>query len=223
MAYRTEDFARGEEGREQEREESILSLPRLNPYGDYPKQIGPLSVHRDLESLSLRRENAGGLGVEVYIFFAVAMLAITLIGFLGMMQGGQSAQATGSVEATRAFSPTTNHFALFWIIGILALLVGVPLYIKKSYGAALIFLFDKESGYLYENKKRLVSLRRVECIAIRETKDPDDRYLYLLEVLHTDGYELLIYNGYEERELLSLAGEVAGFLNCRLKYTGVKS
>ncbi|MBC7806639.1 MAG: hypothetical protein H7145_10855 [Akkermansiaceae bacterium] len=222
MAYRTEEFARGD-GERGNMDEFSLPLTRLNPYGDYPKLIGPLSLERDLETLSVRRENAGGLGVEVYIFFAIAMLAITLIGFLGMMQGGQSAQATGTMEATRSFAPTNNHFALLWIIGIVCLLVGVPLYIKKAYGAALVFLFDKKSDYLYENKIRVAPLHRVECIAIRETKDPDDRFLYLLEVLHTDGHELLLYNGYEERHVMTLASEIAGFLNCRTKYTGVKT
>ncbi|MBC8134669.1 MAG: hypothetical protein H8F28_02125 [Fibrella sp.] len=222
MAYRTEEFARDEEDREHGNE-FALPLTRLNPYGDYPKQVGPLTVERSLETLSIRRENAGGLGVEVYIFFAIAMLAITLIGFLGMMQGGQSAQATGTVEAARTFAPTNNHFALFWIIGIVCLLVGVPLYIKKAYGAALVFMFDKKTDYLYENKTTVAPLHRVECVAIRETRDPDERFLYLLEVLHTDGHELLLYNGYEERHVLTLASEIAGFLNCRTKYTGIKA
>ncbi len=222
MAYRTEDFAR-DENDQQNRELLAMTIGRLNPYGDYPRQVGPLTIERDPDSLSIRRENAGGLGVEVYIFFAIAMLAITLIGFLGMIQGGQSAQATGTVEATRSFSPTNNHFALLWLLGILCLLVGVPLYIKKAYGAALVFRFDKRSDFLFENKARVAPLHRVECVAIRETKDPDDRFLYMLEVLHTDGHELLLYNGYEERHVLTLASEIAGFLGCRTKYTGVKT
>ena len=220
MAYRTEDFAR--ENDHEEPDDFVLPLERLNLYADYPKKVGQVFMERDLETLSLRRENAGGLGIEAYIFFAIAMVAITFIGFMGMMQGGQAAQATGSVAVSRAISPTTNHFALLWVIGIAALAVGVPLYIKKAYGAALVFTFNKASGYLLENGKRVVSLRRIEGIAIRETKDPDDRYLYLLEVLHTDGYELLLYNGYEERDAMTLATEIAGFLDCRVKYTGVK-
>lgn len=222
MAYRTEDFARDEEEHEN-RDGFSLPLSRLDPYSDYPKQVGPLSIERDLETLSVRRENAGGLGVEVYIFFAIAMLAITIIGFLGMMQGGQSAQARGTLEVARTVAPTNNHFALFWIIGIVCLLVGVPLYVKKAYGAALVFLFDKKSDYLYENKTKIAPLHRVECIAIRETRDPDKRFLYLVEVCHTDGHELLIYNGYEERHVLTLANEIAGFLDCPTKYTGVKA
>lgn len=222
MAYHTEDVARDDDGRE-EPDPFSLPMTRLNLYGDYPKQIGPLAVERDLESLSIRRENAGGLGVEAYIFFAIAMIAITFIGFMGMMQGGQSAQATGTVEVTRTFAPTNNHFALLWIVGIACLIIGVPLYVRKMYGAALVFLFDKRSDFLYENKNRVAPLHRIECIAIRETRDPDERYLYLLEVLHTDGHELLIYNGYDERQVLTLASEIAGFLNCRTKYTGVKT
>ena len=221
MAYHTESVSRDDEGDENQNE-FLLPLSRLNPYGDYPKPIGPLTLHRDLETLSIRRENAGGLGVEAYIFFAVAMIAITFIGFLGMMQGGQSAQSMGTVEVTRTFAPTNNHFALLWIIGIFCLLVGVPIYIKKAYGAALVFLFDKKSDFLYENKTKIAPLHRVECIAIREVRDPDERFLYLLEVSHTDGHQVLIYNGYEERHVLTLANEIADFLNCRTKYTGVK-
>ncbi len=219
MATRTEEY----ENENGEAAFAALPLGYLNPYADYPKQIGHLSVERTLETLSLRRENAGGVGVEAYALFGLAMLAITLIGFLGMMQGGQSAQATGTIAAGRALAPTTNHFALFWIVGVIALFVGIPWYLKKAYGAALVFCFDKESGQLSENKKPVVPLRRIESVAIRETKDPDDRYLYLLEVLHTDGYELLIYNGYDERDVMHLAGEVAGFLDCRTKFTGVKA
>ncbi|MBC8141634.1 MAG: hypothetical protein H7Y38_09370, partial [Armatimonadetes bacterium] len=206
-------------------EASFAALPfgYLNPYADYPKQIGHLNVERTLETLTFRRENAGGVGMEAYALFGLAMLAITLIGFMGMMQGGQAAQATGTIAAGRALAPTTNHFALFWIIGVVALFVGIPLYLKKAYGTAHVFCFDKAAGQLTENKKPIVPLRRIEGVAIRETKDPDDRYLYLLEVLHTDGYELLVYNGYDERDTLRLAEEIAGFLDCRMKFTGVKA
>ena len=153
MTNRTQESVGGEE----QPEPVVPMLSRLDPYADYPKSIGSLTVERNLEMLSLRRENAGGLGIEAYIFFAIAMLAITIIGFMGMMQGGQSAQALGSSAVPRAFSPTNNHFALLWLISVLSLIVGVPIYIKKAYGAALIFTFDKSSGYLLENKKQSCS------------------------------------------------------------------
>ena len=223
MATRTEDSARDSENENGEAAFAALPLGYLNPYADYPKQMGHLTVDRTLETLSLRRENAGGVGIEAYLLFGLAMLAITILGFLGMVESGQSAQATGTVEASRALAPTTNHFALFWIIGVIGLFVGIPWYLKKAYGAAHTWTFDKAAGQLSENKRNAVPLRRIECVAIRETKDPDDRYLYLLEVLHTDGYELLLYNGYEERDVMRLAQEIAGFLDCRTKFTGVKA
>jgi hypothetical protein len=220
MTDHTEDHAGGEE--ESEGEDRSLPLPRLNPYGDYPKVVGPLTVERTLDSLSLRRENAGGLGWEAYVFFGIAMLAITLIGFMGMMQGDATVRTQGLQQTPHAFSPTNNHFALLWIITVILLLVGVPIYIKKAYNAALIFQFDKAAGALFENKRRIVPLRRIEHIAIKESRDPDDRYLYLLQVIHSDGYDFLIYNGYEEREVMILASEIAGFLDCRTRFTGTK-
>ena len=212
-----------ESAREELGDAADYALPRFDPYADYPKKVGQVFVERTLETLAVRRENAGGLGIEAYLLFALAMLAITLIGFMGMMQGAQSAQATGSLDVARAVAPTNNHFALLWLVGIGLLAVGIPIYIKKAYGASLTFVFDKESGFLTENAKNIVPLRRIEGMAIRETKDPDDRYLYLLEVLHTDGYELLIYNGYEERDVMTLASEIASFLDCRTKFTGIKA
>lgn len=218
MAYHTDSYESGGEDRE-DYDDLMLSLPRLTYNGDYPKQYGPIEVIRDFDSLSLRRENQGGLGWESYLFFAIAMLSITILGILSVVENNQNIRINDP-NPVQVSIASHNQFAILWLFAVVLMMVGIPLYVKKAYRAALVFKFDHNSGWLYENKKRITPLRRIEYIAIREAKDTDGRYLYLLQVIHTDGYELLLHNGYDEREVLNLAKEICSFTGYRTKYTG---
>jgi hypothetical protein len=61
-------------------------------------------------------------------------------------------------------------------------------------------------------------LNRVEYLRVSEEKDPDEKYLYFLRISHSDGQEMLLHNGYEEREVLNLANELASFLEIDIKW-----
>jgi hypothetical protein len=149
----------------------------------------------------------------------MAMFAVTLIGFLAVIQSDAPVRIGGAIDRIPVVAAGQNHFTFLWIIGIAMMLIGVPVYVGRAYRAALTFTFDKQAGVLRENNLRIVGLSRIEYVNIRETTDSDGRYLYLLRISHTDGHEVLLYNGYDEREVLHLASEIASFLECRTKYS----
>jgi len=217
MAYRTDsEISDPQEGRQ-----SPDALPPA-AFAAYPKHIGGLEIRRDGAALQFRRENAGGLGWEAYIFFGIAMLAVTLLGLLSVVHNGNEGGGMNAAESANMSLPVQNHFAVLWVLGIVALLGGVPFYVKKAYRAAHVFTWNKLTDTFGENDRRIASLKRIEYVTIREAKDPDSRYLYLLLVVHTDGHEQMVFNGYDEREVMTLASEIAGFCACRTRFTTTK-
>ncbi len=180
------------------------------PGDDYPKKVGPFEVHRDGYQLSLRLQDAqGGFGWGGCLLFAFTMFFVLVLGVLSVLQteriGG------GPANPAHALVPTENHFGFLWLFSSLAMFVAVPLYVRRTYRGTLTFSFDRATDGFYRNNRLVCPMRRVECLRLCESHDPDGQYLYLLELCFGDGEHCLLHNGYEEREVMNLANEIASF------------
>jgi hypothetical protein len=187
------------------------AAPPADPDLPPARRVGPFEVERDGYMLTLRLPNQGGFGATGCLLFASTMFFILVLGVLSVIQTERD--GGGPATPTHAFVPTENHFGFLWLFATVGMFVAVPLYVRRSYRASLNFSFDRATDGFYRNSTRLCALRKVESVRIRETKDPDDRYLYLLEVCHSDGCEVMLHNGYDEREVMNIANEIATFIH----------
>jgi hypothetical protein len=179
-------------------------------------RVGPYNVIHSADELSLNLENRGELSVSGCLYFGAAMAAILVMGCIGVLQTIEKTPL--HEEPSKFFSPSQNHFGFLWLFGIVLMLVFIPYYVIKSYKAALVFTFRKSDDAFLRDNRLVTRLRKVEFFRIEETKDPDGRYLYLLNIVYNDGQEMLLHNGYDEREIMNLANELSAFLSCPVRW-----
>jgi hypothetical protein len=177
-------------------------------------RVGPFDVRNSASELVLRLENRGELNAQGCGVFAVTMTVVMLMGFLSLLHVADTGGSFADPAATLA--PTRNHFGFLWIVSSVMMLALVPLYVIKAYRSALVFAFRKSDNTFRKDNRVVSRLSRIEHVSLRETKDPDSRYLYLLHVIYGDGNQLLLHNGYEEREIMNLANEISAFVGCRV-------
>jgi hypothetical protein len=177
-------------------------------------RVGPFDVRNNAGELTLRLENRGELSGKGCALFAVTMTAVMILGFLSILQTLETGGNYG--DPSRAFTPTKNHFGFLWVLSTLMMLVLIPLYVVKAYRSALVFSFRKSDNTFRRDNRVVSKLSRIENVRIAESKDPDSHYLYLLHLCYGDGYEMLLHNGYDEREVMNLANEISVFVGCKV-------
>ena len=180
-----------------------------------PRRVGPFDIVETAECLTLRLENRGELGIKGCFFAAAMMLGLLCLGVLSVVQTAEKSRM-GMDDPSRLLAPTHNHFGFLWMLGLLVLFVGLPFYVVRCYRSALVFSFDRAGDAFYRDKRKVCRLRRMEYMRIRETRDPDNKYLYLLDAVYNDGEEMMLHNGYDEREIMNLANEIGAFARCRV-------
>lgn len=180
-------------------------------------KVGPYDVVHSADELSLNLANRGELSVPGCLLFVMAMVAILALGFISVVQTIEKTPL--HEEPTKFFSPSQNHFGFLWLFGIVLMLVFIPYYVMKSYQAELVFTFRKSDDAFLRDKRLVTRLRKIEFVRIEETKDPDGRYLYLLNLIYNDGQEMLLHNGYDEREIMNLANELSAFIPCPVRWS----
>lgn len=175
-------------------------------------RVGPFDVSNSASELTLRLENRGELSGKGCALFAVTMSAVLILGFLSIVQSLETGGNYG--DPSRAFTPTKNHFGFLWVFSTILMLVLIPLYVVKAYRSALVFSFRKSDNTFRRDNRVVTTLSHIENVNIAETKDPDSRYLYLLHLCYGDGFEMLLHNSYDEREIMNLANEISAFVGC---------
>jgi hypothetical protein len=177
-------------------------------------RVGPFDVSDGADELTLRLENRGELSLKGCFLLLFTMGIVLTLGLLSVVHPVESNAMTNlSVDdPERVFAPTQNHMGFLWICASLLMLVLVPLYVLRAYKAALTFTFRRSDDAFLRDGRLVTHLGRIEYLSVRETKDPDARYLYLLDVVYGDGQQMLLHNGYEEREILNLANEISAFV-----------
>jgi hypothetical protein len=184
-----------------------------------PRPFGPFDVSRSRDELTLRLDKHGELSVQGCLLFFFTMFCILLLGVFSTLQSAKAPAIQSGVEdPTHLFAPTQNQLGFLWIVSLFVMIVGVPLYVIKTYRSALVFRFNRPENRFYRGSQRICLLNRIEYIRISEEKDPDGIFLYFLRISHSDGQELLLHNGYDEREVLNLANELASFLETEIKW-----
>lgn len=181
-------------------------------------RVGPFDISQCADELNVSLENRGELSLRGCLFFGCAMVSLVIIGVLSIIQTAESTPLQHQ-DPSRFFNPATNHFGFLWLFGSLLVLFGIPFYVHKSYQASLTYTFRKADDTFLRNKRVVTKLRKIEFFRITEEKDPDGRYLYLLEMCYNDGQYLLLHNGYEEREIMNLANCLSAFVECPTRFT----
>lgn len=184
-----------------------------------PRRIGPFDVRRDINTLTLRAADRGEIGFNGCLFFAGLTVFVMAMGILALFQAATVPQTMHHHlpnNPAPLLEPPGNHFGVLWGISIAALVVGVPLYVRKAYHSALVFTFRRSDDSFYRGTYRITRLSRVEYVALRETLDPDERYLYHLIIFYGDGRDVELHCGYNEREIMNLANEIASFVGTRV-------
>lgn len=176
-------------------------------------RVGPFDVVNRPDELTLRLENRGSLSLLGCALLAFTMLGVLALGILSVVQTSEMSASVHSFdEPDSFFAPTKNHFGFLWLLCSALMLVGVPLYVKRAYKAALTFTFRRSDDAFLRDNRLVTRLRRVENLTICETKDADSKYLYLLQLVYGDGHKMLLHNGYDEREVMNLANEIGAFV-----------
>jgi len=181
------------------------------PLADYPRRIGPFEVDRQAGVLTLRRDNQGELGLQGCLLFAFSMTFVSIMGILTVVRTAEIDDRVPSDDAARLFAPAKNNFGFLWLVALFLLFVVVPFYIWRAYQSALTYSFDRKVGHAARNGRDLFPLHKLEYVCIKESQDPDDAYLYSLQLIYGDGYDLTLFTGYEERTVMNLANEIASF------------
>jgi hypothetical protein len=181
-----------------------------------PHRVGPFDISTSGDQMVLRLENRGEMTMQGCLLFLFTMLFITLLGIFAVVQTYSSTTQGSSDDPSLFFAPTRNHFGFLWLLLLLGTVIGLPLYMRQIYKSALVWTFRRSDDAFLRDNRLITRLRRVEYLAIRETRDPDTRYLYLLNIVYNDGEEMLLHNGYDEREIMNLANEIAAFVDTRV-------
>jgi hypothetical protein len=149
------------------------------------------------------------------LFFTLACL--TPLGILGIMQAAVNEQGSSQSPTLGFTDPHANHFGFLWLVGVGLVAVALPIFAWKLYRANITYSFDRVSGKLTRNGKVIAPLRRIESVRLWQHEDCDDRMLYRLSIIHSDGFEHDIDESYDEAEMWSVAREVADFTHTDLK------
>jgi hypothetical protein len=192
----------------------MLSRDEIDASAASVYRVGPYEVSHRRDALLLCLANRGELGIKGCALFAFTMLIVLVLGALSTLQVATAPAAPHVVvdDPGRFFAPRQNHFGFLWLFASALMLVIVPLYVLRAYKAPLVFEFRRSEDTLLRDGRPVTRLRRIENLSITETKDPDSRYLYLLEVVYGDGHRMLLHNAYEEREVMNLANEISAFV-----------
>lgn len=175
--------------------------------------VGPYRIGRGDDTLTLRLENRGEITVKAVLLFAFTMTFILIVGVLSIIQSAETGSPSTIDDPQTLFAPTRNHCGFLWLTGTVLMFILVPLYLRRTYHSALVFSFDRAANAFTKSGKSITRLSRIEYVCLRETRDPDGAYLYLLSILYGDGYEVPLYNGYEERTAMNLGNEISSFIH----------
>lgn len=185
-----------------------------------PHRVGPFDVSTSRDQMVLRLENRGEITAQGCMLFFFTMMFVTFLGVFAMVQTftAQPYGSTNSDSAAVFFAPRQNHFGFLWLLLVLGTVIGLPLYARQAYKSALTWTFRRTDDSFLRDNRFITRLRRIEYLSIHETRDPDSRYLYLLKIFYNDGQEMLLYNGYEERDIMNLANEIASFVHTSVRW-----
>src|SRR5207248_2549251 len=107
--------------------------------------------------------------------------------------------------------PHANHFGFLWLVGVALVAVLLPIYAVLIYRMRLVYVFDRTTNRFAHNGKQIAPLRRIESVRFSRHDDCDDRAIFRLAVVHSDGFTCELDEWYDEDELRAVAAAIADF------------
>lgn len=172
--------------------------------------MGRFAILKTDDSLLLVQSNERRHFVAGCVMFFISSICISLLGLLSLVEEMNPAH-TGS-----SFTPQGNHFGFLWLVGCIAMIVFLPLYILAGKRSGLVYGFNYTTGLFTRNGKLITRLPKIEYVQVQTTHDPDDRPAYRLSVFYGDGYEIALDEDYDEYAIREMAQEIAKFTEVRL-------
>ena len=188
---------------------------------DQKHRVGPFDVIRSPDSLVLRFDDQGSISFRGCLLLVFAMLFLLVLGIMAIAEFATSPAPPQHVYAgmdnpARILAPQQNYFGLLWVICTVSTLILVPLYIRRAYTAAQTWTFRRSDDAFLKGDQLITRMRRIEHLSLRETRDPDDRFLYILDLYHSDGRHIELHCDYDERQIMNLANEISVFVGTRV-------
>lgn len=183
--------------------------------------MSQFEISRDEERLTLTLPPPAGRMAFGFLLLFFTLLFLMPIGVLGVMQAAESTDRQTHAlsmagEGLDFTNPQANHFGFLWMIGFGLVVLALPLYAFRIYRSSIVYQFDRVSNRFLRCGRLIAPLRRVEGVRLRQTEDADDRPLYRLAVVHSDGFEAEIGEWYDYEETRAVAQEIAGWTRTRL-------
>jgi hypothetical protein len=182
--------------------------------------MSQFEISHSEERLTLTLPPPAGRMTFGFLLLFFTLMFLMPIGILGVMQAAESTDRTHPItRATEGLDftdPQTNHFGFLWMIGFGLVVLALPLYAFRIYRSAIVYQFDRASNRFTRGGKLIAPLRRVEGVRLRQVEDADDRPLYKMAVVHSDGFEAEIGEWYDYEETHAVAQEIASWTRTRL-------
>lgn len=168
--------------------------------------FGDVEVDRNAAELTVTAQERGSLPVHGCLFLLFSMGCILLLGIMAVVR-----QSRFDADASQFFAPRSNQLGFLWLSSTVGMFVVVPLYLRQVYGATETTTFSRTRRTVSRNGRPVTRFEKIECLQLRERRDPDGRFLYEVCLIHDDGSEKLLSQSYDERAAMNLANEVAAF------------
>lgn len=175
--------------------------------------FGDVEVDRNSAELVVTARERGSLPVHGCLFLLFSMGCVLLLGMMAVI-----AQRRYDAEASHFFLPHDNQLGFLWISATVGMFILVPIYLRKVYGATETVTFSRTRRTVTRNGRPVTRFEKIECLQLRERRDPDGRFLYEVCLLHDDGSEKLLSESYEERSAMNLANEIASFTFSQVRW-----
>ncbi|MFM7320804.1 MAG: hypothetical protein ACKO5K_04675 [Armatimonadota bacterium] len=186
-------------------------LPGGNRYLDRP--IGRNRVDRDAAHLVIRAIDANALPVHGCLFVVFGMACILSLGLLAMVSERRYDDTTLGF-----FAPRRNHFGFLWLVSTGVMALFLPWWIRRWHGPASVVDFSRPERLVRRRGTVLAPFSRLECVALREIRDPDGALLVRVSLWHTDGMECDLAEEYDESTARELANEISGFVGIPVRW-----
>lgn len=174
---------------------------------------GDTIVDRDSARLVVSARDRGELWLHGCAFVVFAMGCILTLGIMAMV-----AQTHYGADAASFFAPRRNHLGFLWLTSTIAMVVFLPLWIRYVDRRKMVVVLSRPDAMVRRNGQDVTPFSRMECVRLHETRDAEGVYVYEVALAHTDGMELLVSAGYDERVAMNLANEIGTFTGLEVRW-----
>lgn len=191
---------------------------RAAPLGNavFAMQVAGFDVEKTDERLTLRPSIGLGQVMTGCLVLGSIFACVLALGILGVVEESQLTSAASMPGAHGGWEPRGNHFAFLWVIACVVGVVLIPVAIAIVYRGGPLYVFDRPAREMRRDKTVVTRWGRIEYVSVRRitpAEATDERPLYHLVVLHSDGQACVLKESHQNETLEVLASEIAGFVD----------